>query len=837
MLGLSLREEFRGAGLRGTTIDFTNEAKTGALDQSAGDFLRITYPSVDLLKTLKAAALSSSGSIVLIGDRGQGKSHLLAALYHLLNDPGAGERWLAEWADRLARPELRKLVLRGARRVIAEPLHERRYTHLWDLLFARHPDGERTRVAWTERKTEVPGRDLLIEMFRQAPCAVLLDEFQTWFDGLSNSGEPRQHWAFNFVQILTEIARDHPQLLTLVVSVREARSDAARQLLRVTPVRVDFEGEPSQQDRQRLVLHRIFENRADIAAVKIAALLQTHLSDFFRLRPITGSQLEKHQRRFLEAWPYSPDLLQLLDEQVMPAMEAQGARDRVRILVELFKAVGEHIPLITPADFGQIAAAAFIDEETPLRDKALRNVAAVEDALGGDSSRVPHLREILASIWFRSVSADPQRAGADPEAVQLDVTRTSRIDDNAFRSELATIEANSYNLHRVRARLVLKLEENPRTRLMAHARSDRLFRSCEDVEFLAAQIRQLLDSDGHAQGIGDTPGGDDGQGQGHAQGRRWTRAGCLHRTIVLGRDWLENPWNEPPRLGGKIPLIVLPDFPQNIHATLGGWLKRHLRTERNTVRFLLPRRGADGASNIYLDGELMLAARAATLARDWSRTERAYKSRVKEFTGVLQTALADRFDRFAILSVWNHEDPAKCQFSIEPHGARGGHIPAAIQAKIKQDLFAPEEFDELVARFARKGLSRDQLFAELREPRGAGLRSIAWLGEPEIEDRLRVAEATGQTQLAPDIAPIDPVPPALDTERRRTPVITRLSSEATSGLNLLSRVVDVWDIKPSTTIRNASVRVDQLSGAQLKQLIRGLPDGPSYGLEADREDP
>ena len=833
MLGLSLREEFRGAGLRGTTIDFTNEAKTGALDQSASDFLRITYPSVDLLKTLKAAALSSSGSIVLIGDRGQGKSHLMAALYHFLNDPGAGERWLAEWADRLARPELGKLALRGARHVIAEPLHERRYAHLWDLLFARHPDGERTRVAWTERKTEVPGRDLLIGMFRQAPCAVLLDEFQTWFDGLSNSGEPRQHWAFNFVQILTEIARDHPQLLTLVVSVREARSDAARQLLRMSPVRVDFKGEPSQQDRQSLVLHRIFENRADIAAVQIAPLLHMHLSDFMRLRQITGPELEKHQRRFLEAWPYSPDLLQLLDDQVMPAMEAQGARDRVRILVELFKAVGEHIPLITPADFAQIGASAFIDEETPLRDKALRNVAAVEDALGGDSSRVPHLREILASVWLRSVSADPQRAGADPDTVQLDVTRASRIDDNAFRSELATIEANSYNLHRVGVRLVLKLEENPRTKLMAHARSDRLFQNREDVEFLAAQIRQVLDggsqSDGQSQG--------DGRGDGQGQGRAPARGGNFHRTIVLGRDWLETPWNEPPPLGGKIPLIVLPDFPQNIHATLGGWLKRHLRTERNTVRFLLPRRGADGASDIYRDEELMLAARAAALARDWSRTERAYKSRVKEFTGVLQTALADRFDRFAILSVWNHEDPAKCQFSIEPHGARGGHIPAAIQAKIKQDLFAPEEFDELVARFARKGLSRDQLFAELREPRGAGLRCIAWLGEGEIEDRLRLADATGQTQLTPDIPPVDPVPPALDTERRRIPIITRFSSEATSGLNLLSRVVDVWDIKPSTTIRNASVRIDQLSGAQLKQLIRGLPDGPSYGLEADREDP
>lgn len=42
MLGLQQRKEFQGPRLRGTTIDFTNEAKTDALDMAAQDFLRIT---------------------------------------------------------------------------------------------------------------------------------------------------------------------------------------------------------------------------------------------------------------------------------------------------------------------------------------------------------------------------------------------------------------------------------------------------------------------------------------------------------------------------------------------------------------------------------------------------------------------------------------------------------------------------------------------------------------------------------------------------------------------------------------------------------------------------
>jgi energy-coupling factor transporter ATP-binding protein EcfA2 len=344
MLGLQLREEFRGARLRGTTIDFTNEAKTGALDMAAQDFLRITYPSVDLIKAIKAAAPGSNRAVVLIGDKGQGKSHLMAALCHLLSDPDAGELWLKDWADKLARPELAALELRSSRHVIAEPLHERRFAYLWDLLFARHPTANSRRELGTTAKTEVPGKDILVEMFKKKPCALLLDEFQTWFDGLSDAQEPRQVWAFNFIQILSEIAENNPELLTLVVSVREGASNAAQQLFRVNPVRVDFKGEQAQHDRRRLLLYRIFENRINIGDTQIAPLVEAHFSEFMRLGQKPASEVAKHRARFIEAWPFSPELLQLLDDEVIFAIKAQGTRDLVRILVELFKSAGNVVP-------------------------------------------------------------------------------------------------------------------------------------------------------------------------------------------------------------------------------------------------------------------------------------------------------------------------------------------------------------------------------------------------------------------------------------------------------------------------------------------------------------
>jgi hypothetical protein len=47
MLGLTLREEFRSKRLKGTAIELSNEAKTGATQIPATEFLDITYPTHD----------------------------------------------------------------------------------------------------------------------------------------------------------------------------------------------------------------------------------------------------------------------------------------------------------------------------------------------------------------------------------------------------------------------------------------------------------------------------------------------------------------------------------------------------------------------------------------------------------------------------------------------------------------------------------------------------------------------------------------------------------------------------------------------------------------------
>ena len=127
MLHLTLRGEFQGRRLKGTAIELANANRTGATQMAAADFLEITWPSADALKALAAAGSGQGRPLVLIGERGQGKSHLLGLLFHGFTAPGATRRWLTTWADRLGDPKLAALPLRDGMHVISESLHRQHY--------------------------------------------------------------------------------------------------------------------------------------------------------------------------------------------------------------------------------------------------------------------------------------------------------------------------------------------------------------------------------------------------------------------------------------------------------------------------------------------------------------------------------------------------------------------------------------------------------------------------------------------------------------------------------------------------------------------------------------
>jgi len=740
--------------MRGTAIELRNRQNSGWAQKDPSELLQITYPTLDVQRALGGISTGANGRpLVFLGQRGRGKSHIMAVLHHAFKSPDRVQAWARDWGSKPGFAAVAALQLPKGFLPISETLSNQEYRTLWDLIFDRHPRGDYYRGKHEATHTPIPAKSLVEDMLKDHPAALILDEFQTWFDGLhddvGDTGLKRKQWAFNFVQILSEVAKERPDLLMLIVSVRDTTTDGYRQIHRIAPVVIDFKGEAAKEDRKRLLLHRLFENRAQFTMPAIEQTVAAYAAERVRLLHPTKSDAEKDRlrREVVDAWPFAPELLTLLEDHILMADSAQDKRDLIRILAELFRSRGSSVPLLTASDFfvdddgcgvlTLIDSFATTADQERLREKAIRNLAALKAA----GVQTGHAREAVSGIWMRSLSAT-NVLGGTREELQLDLTRAGAIDDNSFTADLATIVENSFNIHEVGAadkRFCFKLEENPLSKVKAMAKNDKLFEpevptpnGLLPVMKDQAFIRQVLEHSLRSpDGAAEPPS----------------------RVIVLDPNWETSPWaNIPgqdlPERWEKPVLIVLPGAPADVNATLGPWLAKHVTVKRNMVRLLLPKASA---KNLYDDADLRRVARCAYLSKAWKEAEPVYADIFRRFDKDLRRELGDRFDRYALLQRWNYQQPAHCTFHVEPFTATPDKVAKTVEESARADFFAPEDFEAFIVEAATRGETMRQVMALLREPPARpDVDSIPYLGDlPTQEQTIRV---TARDKIALNVA-------------------------------------------------------------------------------------
>ncbi|MFW6114615.1 MAG: DUF499 domain-containing protein, partial [bacterium] len=483
MQTLQLRPEFQAEFGAATAIELRNKQNSGwAQRTDPTPLLEITYPTADVQRALQAVSATEAGRpIVFIGQRGRGKSHIMAVLHHAFDQPHPVEEWAHGWARRLQSSRLKDLKLQQGFLAISETMSNWEYPNLWDVIFEQHPKGAYFRGKFEQSETMVPSKSLLQDLFAEQKTALILDEFQTWFDGLhdepGDEGRKRRQWAFTFIQLLSELAKERPDLLCLVVSVRDSTTEGYRQIHRIGPTLIDFKGETAREDRRRLVLHRLFVNRDNFTNAEIDRIVDAYAAERNRLLYSDRIDADKSRLReqVVQSWPFAPELVDLMESNMLMTDTAQDNRDMIRILAEVYRERGNHVPLLTPADFSidndSCGVLALIDSFTAeadrerLREKALHNLEKIREA----NINVPHAREVISSLWVRSVSATEEIGGTRQE-IQLDITRDQPVDDNAFTLELDEIIDNSFNIHEVgtaEKRFCFRLPENPVSKVKA----------------------------------------------------------------------------------------------------------------------------------------------------------------------------------------------------------------------------------------------------------------------------------------------------------------------------------------------------------------------------------
>src|SRR5208283_1800975 len=137
----------------------------------------------------------------------------------------------------------------------------------------------------------------------------------------------------------------------------------------------------------------LFQNRGNVPAAEIENIVQAYATERVRLlypeKP--GADQARLKQDVAECWPFSPELLGILEDHILMAAAAQDSRDFIRMLAEVFRVRGNKVPVITPADFSvdddDCGVTTLIDsfatsaDQERLREKAIRNLNAIRDAM------------------------------------------------------------------------------------------------------------------------------------------------------------------------------------------------------------------------------------------------------------------------------------------------------------------------------------------------------------------------------------------------------------------------------------------------------------------------
>ena len=749
MLGLKLRDEFLGATMPGTVIELRNSSNQGAVQKAPEQILSITYPTSDIQNALAAVSEGRDGlPVVLVGGKGRGKSHIMAVMHHAIASPSAVESWMKEWGNKLSLPKLQNASPAKGYLPISEPMHNHEYQFLWDLLFERHPKGQYYRGQFESMGQPVPPRSLLEKMFSEQPTCLILDEFQTWYTGLPEAdpktGLKTRQNAFNFIQILSELAAAQPNILIFVISVLDTNNEAYQQIHRQGPLLINFHGPTAKQDRQNLLLHRLFDNRAHIPTKDVEQLVEQYANERFRLLFPGKSEHEKSVtlKEVADCWPFSPELIDLLENHILMYSAAQNTRDLIRVLAQVYKSRGSASPVVTPADFfvdgDQAAAQVLVDavasSQTPskLIEIAQNNLKAVRDA----GAITTHDREMISAIWMYSLVLGTNPGVAAP-TLHLVITRDKAIDDNVFQTELARLVENSFNIHGDESTgglLRFAMEENPRSKVRAYAKNDKFWDASavptqgqviypgKDVEHIRKNLKAIFVPENQAPAA---------------------------KVIVLGQNWRDNPWadvddmDQPTKWDRQILLVIPEKFSADktaISEILGGWLAKHVTKRRNTVRFLL---SSAEEENLFHDQGLIFSARCSYLCSKyaWGQQDRKYSALAPDFDRPLRNALQSRFNRFAILRTWDFQQPKNCVFDVEKLTVQGAEVPKAVEGTIAKDIFDQTEFRRRVLDYAKNRELFGGLLDDLSEPPAPGSgEAMPFLGEITLyEQVLRIA--------------------------------------------------------------------------------------------------
>lgn len=329
--------------------------------RDASTFFAKTYPTAGLQQVLLAVLGRLTGThpcegvIQIQTPFGGGKTHSLIALYHAVRTPQATERLKGEVSPELAH------TLDALRQMSSAPRVAVFVGTAADALSPTTPWGEMAkqidrydRIQAHDASWTPPGKDNLHQLLGDEPTLILMDELAEYLVKLSEKQAPQM---LAFLQELTETVKviPHTALVATLPSSApygEAGERALNQLQRIFG-RVESIYTPvEEQEVYEVIRRRLFENLPD--RVQVSRTAEAYWQTYRRLGEDVPPEAREpeYRERMERAYPFHPELIDLLVKRWSTIPTFQRTRGALRLLAEVVAdlyANRHSAPLIQPS--------------------------------------------------------------------------------------------------------------------------------------------------------------------------------------------------------------------------------------------------------------------------------------------------------------------------------------------------------------------------------------------------------------------------------------------------------------------------------------------------------
>lgn len=407
-----------------------------SLERNARRFFELTYLSEDLHMVLRGLIRrfkeGGPGTILAQSVKGLGKSHTLLLGYHLFASPDESKAWTAKAGYEWTPPTDTEIIV--------HKFTDQSMPHdaLWLLI------GARLGVKWST--TRPPDLDDFRTGIKKKHLVLILDELERGIQNIADSARRSQN--LSFLQMMSEeAARDNR--VTLFAAIYDGNVEPGATLKRTQRIELHFR---KADDRASIVRHRLFKDADSYDKDSARALIQSYINTWRRF----GLEVpDGYSNRMETAFPFLPDLIELVFERITESGGFQGTRSALGLLGSMLDATAEGAYLMTAAHCritdDQCANRLLdLDPTGTLVNAALSNYR--------DLASQPYADAIASSVLLSSLVPGGRAGLSDDELIRHVVKPGD--DPNQFHSGVEAFKKFGTRFHEREGRFIFDLEEN-----------------------------------------------------------------------------------------------------------------------------------------------------------------------------------------------------------------------------------------------------------------------------------------------------------------------------------------------------------------------------------------